>query len=111
MILPDIHVLILAYNSESPRRSAAREWWDRALARPEGIGLAWVTILGLIPIATHRGFLRNPMSPVDASSRITEWLDLPQVHIPVLAEGHFARLRAHPERRTVCLARADQQIL
>ena len=98
MILPDINVLIHAHNSDSPRHDAARGWWDRALAGPEGIGLAWVTILGFLRITTHRGILRNPMSPTDACSRIEEWLALPHVHIPVPAEGHFARLRAHLEQ-------------
>ena len=98
MILPDVNVLIHAHNTDSPRHEVAREWWDRALAGPEGIGLAWVTILGFIRIATHRGILRNPMSPTDACSRIEEWLALPQVHIPLPAEGHFARLRSQLEQ-------------
>lgn len=98
MILPDINVLIHAHNTESGKHDLARAWWDRKLAGPEGVGLAWVTILGFIRISTHRGILRNPMSPTDASSRIEEWLSLPHVHIPLPAEGHFARLRAHLDR-------------
>jgi hypothetical protein len=95
MILPDINLLIHAHNSESPRHDAARAWWDRALAGTEGVGLAWVTILGFIRISTHRGILRNPMSTMDACSRIEEWLTLPHLHIAVPAEGHFARLQRH----------------
>jgi len=94
MILPDINILIHAHNSESPKHDAAREWWDHALAGSEGVGLPWVTLLGFIRIATHRGILCNPMSPADACSRIAEWLELPHVHIPVPASDHFARLRA-----------------
>lgn len=94
MILPDINVLIHAHNSESPKYQAARRWWDAALAGTEGVGLAWVTILGFIRITTHRGILHSPLSPADACSRIEEWLALPHFHIPVPAEGHFSRLRA-----------------
>jgi hypothetical protein len=95
MILPDINLLIHAHHSDSPRHQAARGWWDGALAGTEGVGLAWVTILGFLRITTHRGILANPMSVDDATSRIEEWLALPHFHIPVPAEGHFGRLRAN----------------
>lgn len=93
MILPDINLLIHAHNRESPRHAAARRWWDGVLQGTEGVGLAWVTILGFIRISTHRGILTNPMRPEDACSRLQEWLDLPHVHIPQPSTGHFARLR------------------
>lgn len=98
MILPDINILIHAHNTESPNHEPARQWWDKCLAGPQGIGLAWVTILGFVRIATHRGILHRPMSPGEACARIAEWLALPHVHIPVPAEGHFDRLRAHLEQ-------------
>ena len=98
MILPDINVLIHAHNTSSPRFEAARAWWDASLCGTEGIGLAWVTILGFIRISTHRGILLNPLAPADACSRIAEWLVLPHIHIPVPAEGHFARLSANLDR-------------
>ncbi len=97
MILPDINLLIHAHNSDSPRHEVARQWWDATLAGTEGVGLAWVTILGFVRITTHRGILANPMPVAEACSRIDEWLALPQFHIPVPAEGHFSRLRANLE--------------
>jgi toxin-antitoxin system PIN domain toxin len=93
VILPDINVLIHAHHRRSPCHERARTWWDGALAGSEGIGLAWVTLLGFIRITTHRGILLNPMTPTEACARIEEWLTLPQVHIPGPAEGHFGRLR------------------
>lgn len=72
---------------------AARAWWDETLAETEGVGLAWVVILGFIRIATHRTILNNPMTPGDACARIDEWLSLPHLHIPVPADGHFGRLK------------------
>ena len=95
MILPDINVLIHAHNSDSPVHDKARDWWDGLLAGTEGIGLAWVTILGFIRISTHRSILLNPMTPDDACSRIEEWLQLPHVHLANAADGHFQRLRSH----------------
>jgi len=93
VILPDINILIHAHNLESPLHQRAKLWWDQALAGPIGVGIAWVTILGFIRIATHRQILHNPMTPHEACSRIVEWLSLPHVHIALPAEGHFARLQ------------------
>lgn len=93
MMLPDISVLVHAHNSDSPKHLIARTWWDRALAGSEGIGLAWVTLLGFVRIATHRGILLHPMTPSDACARVEEWLSLPHVHIPIPAPQHFSRLR------------------
>ena len=93
LILPDINLLVHAHHRGSPVHPQARTWWDRCLAGTEGVGLAWITILGFIRITTHRGILTRPFSPEDACSRIEEWLSLPHIHIPIPAEGHFSRLR------------------
>jgi toxin-antitoxin system PIN domain toxin len=98
MILPDINVLIHAHNRDSVCHDAALRWWDSTLAGTEGVGLAWVTILGFVRISTHRGILSHPMTPAEACGRVDEWLTLPHVHIPVPAAGHFSRLRAQLER-------------
>jgi toxin-antitoxin system PIN domain toxin len=97
MILPDINVLVHAHNADSPVHDRARVWWDRVLSGSEGVGLAWVVILGFIRITTHRGILAHPMPPAESTSRIAEWLTLPHFHIPVPAEGHFQRLSASLE--------------
>lgn len=98
MILPDINVLVHAHNVDSPKHDRAREWWDEVLAGNVGVGLAWVTLLGFVRISTHRGILLHPMTPEDVCSRIDEWFTLPQVHIPLPAEGHFGRFRDHLQR-------------
>lgn len=93
MILPDVNVLVHAHNSDSPVHDAARQWWDGCLAGTEGIGLAWVTLLGFVRISTHRKILQRPL-PVDAvMERIESWLKLPQVHIPHPSDRHFDGLR------------------
>jgi predicted nucleic acid-binding protein len=35
------------------------------------------------------------MTPAEVCLRIDEWFTLPQVHIPIPAEGHFGRYKAH----------------
>ena len=48
MILPNINILVHAHNTESALHAPARRWWDECLSGPEGIGLAWATLLGFI---------------------------------------------------------------
>lgn len=79
MIVPDVNLLVHAYNSESRVHSAARAWWEDVLSEPAPVGLAWAALLGFVRITTHPRILRNPL-PVDIAIRHVEsWLAQPQV--------------------------------
>ncbi len=98
VILPDVNVLVHAHNSDSPVHEPARRWWDGCLAGTEGVGLAWVTLLGFIRVTTNRKILARPLPVKDVLDRIDTWLQLPHVHIPQPSDGHFGRLRENLER-------------
>lgn len=67
MIIPDVNVLIHAYNSGSPTHKAARAWWERtwsSLARYPRVAIrrvrSWLSVPGvaiLTPGDTHAGIL------------------------------------------------------
>src|SRR6266446_5902361 len=88
MIVPDVSLLIHAYNSDSAKHRAARKWWEQTLTLPRPVGLPWVTILGFIRIMTHRAILKNPMYPADAIRRARSWLAVPAVQILTPGESH-----------------------
>jgi uncharacterized protein len=98
MILPDINVLVHAHNVDSAVHARARQWWDECLEGPEGIGLAWATLLGFIRLTTNRRIVTRPLAVGDVTLRIESWLDLPHVHLAHPSDTHFARLRAELER-------------
>jgi toxin-antitoxin system PIN domain toxin len=98
MILPDVNVLAHAHNLDSTVHENARSWWDRCLAGTEGVGLAWVVILGFLRISTNRRIVARPLPVHDLMQRLQAWLSLPHVHIAQPADTHFARLRAELER-------------
>ena len=79
MILPDVNVLVHAYNAESPLHEAARTWWERTLSEPAPVGLAWSVALGYIRIATHPRILGNPLPADVACAHVEAWLAQPQV--------------------------------
>jgi toxin-antitoxin system PIN domain toxin len=88
VIVPDINILIHAYNSDSPRHAAARAWWEQTLKRPRPVGMGWATVLGFIRIMTHRGILGNPMTVRDAIRRVRAWLNHPRVQVLTPGEHH-----------------------
>jgi uncharacterized protein len=88
VIIPDINLLIHAYNSESRVHGSARAWWEGLLNGSQPVGLAWVTMLGFIRIATHRQILARPLPTAAACSRVRAWLAQPCVAIPEPGSRH-----------------------
>jgi hypothetical protein len=81
MIVPDINLLVHACNSESRVHAAARAWWEDLLNGTRPVGLAWVTMLGFIRIATHRQILARPLPPDAACAMVRAWLTRPYVTV------------------------------
>jgi len=81
VILPDINLLVHAYNSESPVHAAAKKWWEDLLNGTQPVGLAWVAVLGFIRITTHPQILRNPMPVAWACESARTWLGQPYVSV------------------------------
>ena len=88
MIIPDVNLLLNAYNPASLRHTAARDWWNQTMIGPRPIGLAWVTILGFIRISTHRRASPNPVFHTEATRRVSTWLENPRVRIIVPGDRH-----------------------
>ena len=88
MIIPDVSVLIHAYNSDSPQHAAARAWWEETLAGPRPVGMAWVVLLGFIRIITNRGIFDNPMRASEATRRVEAWLAHTRVLIVTPGDRH-----------------------
>ena len=88
MIIPDVNILVYAYNADAKHHKAARKWWELTLTEPELVGLPWVTILGFIRISTQRRIIERPMFPQDAIERVRSWLAVPTVQIISPGEEH-----------------------
>lgn len=79
MILPDLNLLIHAYNLDSPHHADAKAWWQGLMEGSQPVGLAWVVILGFLRISTHRRILENPLPVPAACDIVRSWLAQPQV--------------------------------
>ena len=81
MILPDVNLLVHAYNRESSVNAGARQWWEDLLNGNRQVGLAWVGILGFIRITTSRQILAHPWPVAQACGHVRTWLGRPYVSI------------------------------
>jgi toxin-antitoxin system PIN domain toxin len=88
VILPDINLLVHAYNAESARHDAARTWWEGRLNGTEGVGLPWAVLLGFIRLTTNRQIVTVPLAPATACAHVRSWLTQPSASILHPAERH-----------------------
>ena len=98
MIVPDVNLLVHAYNRESIVHAKARRWWEDLLNSEHQVGLAWVAILGFIRITTNRQILDRPFTAAAACAHVRVWLDRPYVGVIHPGDRHaevlFALLSA-----------------
>lgn len=81
MIIPDVNLLLYAYNIDTPWHEASRKWWESTLSSTETVGIPWVVILGYVRLATSRRVLQNPWLPAEAVRHAASWLQCQIVQI------------------------------
>jgi toxin-antitoxin system PIN domain toxin len=88
VIVPDINLLLYAYDDRSRYHSVARDWWQETLSGGRRVGLTWHTMLGFIRLTTNPRLFDFPMSAADAIQVVRSWLDQPAVEILSPGERH-----------------------
>ena len=85
MVVPDINLLVFAYNEAAPRHDAARAWWEGLMTGRERVGLPWAVVMGFIRLVTHASVLEAPLPPRPAVDRVQQWFALE--HVQALDPG------------------------
>jgi toxin-antitoxin system PIN domain toxin len=89
VIIPDINLLVYAYNSDAPFHHEARSWWESRLSTAGVVGLPWAVILGFVRIMTSNVLFTDPMEPPETITHVRSWLDCPQVQIVTPGPRHL----------------------
>lgn len=89
MLIPDINLLVYAYNSDAPEHRKARIWWETTLSSTGTVALPWVVLLGFIRVMTSRRILVTPLTVAEAIGHIRTWLDQPQTQIVHAGPRHL----------------------
>jgi toxin-antitoxin system PIN domain toxin len=92
MIIPDINLLLYAYDAASPFHAPAAAWWQKCLSAEEPVGLAPVVVFGFVRIATHGRVFQNPMTPGEAAGHVRSWLAQPVVRMIEPGNDHAAHV-------------------
>ena len=74
MIVPDINLLLYAYDESSPFHDGAKVWWERVMTGPTPVVLLSVVAFGFVRIATHPRVFREPMTVPEAAGNVRSWL-------------------------------------
>ena len=93
MIVPDLNLLIYAYNDGVPFYAPARRWWEDLLNGVEPIGIPLVVEVGFVRLSTLPNLLSIPFSPDRAINTVEEWFRLPHVSPVEPGRDHLTLMR------------------
>ena len=77
MIVPDVNLLLYAYDSTSPFHSRAVTWWSSCLSGDEAVGLLAPVVFGFVRISTSPRAFAAPLGIDDAAAHVRSWLAQP----------------------------------
>lgn len=81
MIIPDVNILVYAYDSTSRWHERAREWWQQSLVGSESVGIPAVVIMAFIRLVTHTSLCGNPMALSRARAIVSSWVAVDGVRV------------------------------
>ena len=70
MIIPDINLLLYAYDAASGFHAKAGVWWQGCLSGAEIVGFPRVVIFGFVRLATNRRAFQYPMTAAEAADHV-----------------------------------------
>lgn len=91
MIVPDVNLLVYAYNEAAPSHEQARRWWESLVNGTERVGIPWLVSAGFVRLLTHPSVRERPATPVQAVDYVEEWFRFSNV-IPLNPGTEHLRL-------------------
>jgi toxin-antitoxin system PIN domain toxin len=93
MFIVDANVLLYCVNESAPRHRAAKRWVERHLNGAEPVGLAWISLMAFLRIATLPAMSPRPIPVADAVSIVEDWLAAPAATVVNPTSRHLDLLR------------------
>ena len=79
MIVPDLDLLIYAYNERNEFHRDARTWWEGLVNGTEPVGIPWQISDGFIRQMANPRIVAEPWTPADASAVVAQWFGSSQI--------------------------------
>jgi toxin-antitoxin system PIN domain toxin len=74
VIVPDVNLLVYAYDTSSRFHPAAARWWSQCLSGAHPVGLTHPVLFGFLRITTSARIFERPMTLAEADDCIAQWL-------------------------------------
>lgn len=97
MKLPDVNLLLYAYDVQSPHHLKSKAWLEEVLSGDEPIGFAWLVLIGFVRLTTHPKIYAYPLTVSEAFGIIERWLAQPNAFMLHPNQHHFTILRGFLE--------------
>lgn len=97
MIIPDLNLLVYAYNASAPHHASARHWWEDTVGGHQPVGIPWVVAVGFLRILTSRVVMVQPMEVSRALAHLGSWFEQPAVSLLQPGPRHLAILTGFSE--------------
>ncbi len=81
MIIPDVNLLLYAYDEASPSHGPAVTWLQRCMGGDEPVGLTKAAIFGFLRVGTSPRVFDHPMTVAEAAGHVRGWLEQPVVRV------------------------------
>ena len=85
MIVPDLDLLIYAYNEGSEFHQGASAWWEELVNGTEPVGIPWQVSDGFIRQISNPSVTNRPQTPAEAAKVVAQWFS--NDHVIALSPG------------------------
>jgi uncharacterized protein len=74
VLVPDVNLLLYAYDDAAKHHAAAKAWLEESLSGEESVGFAWVVLMGYVRISTNPRVYSEPLGVDEALDVVESWL-------------------------------------
>ena len=74
MRMADTNLLVYAADKDSVHHVVSHRWLEDSLSNSQGLGLAWLSVIGFIRLTTHPRLSVTPRTVPQALGYVDDWL-------------------------------------
>jgi toxin-antitoxin system PIN domain toxin len=93
VIIPDVNLLLYAYDAATSEHSRARVWLQKIISTSEIVGFSWHTVLSFLRISTMPRMTADPYRLDEAIEIVEDWLAFSNARILSPTENHWRILK------------------
>jgi len=92
-VILDANILIYAVDAGCAQHRPAKDFVEEHLNGETRVGLPWQSLAAFLRIATHPRVMTNPLSGVEATEFVDDWLAAPAAWLPEMNAATWSILR------------------